>query len=147
MSSTTADHLAAVDLLRTRDLPEERGRSSAGSWGPGYVIAELLTSEDFWDEDLTLVEEVEEQYDAELTALALVLTERWGPPDIFSLWSLATRSASGEHIPDPWSELSMSVANLHLWQRDGRWIALGVGQQDRELPFQLLAVATTVDPP
>ncbi|MDG4862258.1 hypothetical protein P8605_29355 [Streptomyces sp. T-3] len=145
--STTAQHLATIDLLRTREFPEGRGRSSATAWGPGYVIEELLTSEDFWDEDLTLVEEAEEQYDAELTALALVLTERWGPPEPVSLWSLAVRSASGEDIPEPWSELSMSVATLQLWQRDGRWIALGVGQQDREMPFQLLAVATTVDPP
>jgi len=55
----------------------------------------------------------------------------------------------GEDIPEPWADLSSHVPDIHLWQEDerGRWVALGVSQWDKELPFQLLAVVTEIDPP
>ncbi|CAM5641644.1 hypothetical protein SALBM135S_06415 [Streptomyces alboniger] len=53
----------------------------------------------------------------------------------------------GEDIPEPWAQLSSSVPDLHLWRVDSRWIALGVAQWDKELPFQLLVVVTETDPP
>lgn len=54
---------------------------------------------------------------------------------------------AGESIPEPWSTLSSHTPDLRLWRVDGRWIGLGVSQWDKELPFQLLAVVTTIDPP
>ncbi|MFF1694998.1 hypothetical protein ACFVXC_15405 [Streptomyces sp. NPDC058257] len=167
---STAQHLAAIDLLRSREFPAEHGRSHGGLGGPGYHIAELLTSDGFWEDDGTEWEATEEQYEAERDGLTVLLAERWGPPRIFSLASLFERSmgggydgetegegegegedegegVSGEDIPEPWGSLSASVPDLHLWRADGRWIALGVSQPDRELPFQLLAVVTATDPP
>ncbi|MGW5867686.1 hypothetical protein ACWFRJ_36725 [Streptomyces sp. NPDC055239] len=162
---STAQHLAAIDLLRSREFPAEHGRSHGGFGGPGYHVAELLTSDDFWEDDGTEWEATEEQYEAERDGLTVLLAERWGPPRIFSLASLFERSMgdgydaesyededegdgdSGEDIPEPWGSLSASVPDLHLWRTDGRWIALGVSQSDRELPFQLLAVITETDPP
>jgi len=77
------------------------------------------------------------------------LTERWGTPDVFSLASVFVRSTGGEDIPEPWASLGGHVPDLHLWRppRADRWVALGVSQWDKELPFQLLAVVTDVDPP
>lgn len=144
---TTARHLATIDLLRSRPFPGQRGRSDAGDSGPGYHVAELSTSEDFWEDDGTRRELVEEQYEAERDALAVVLGARWGEPHIFSLWSLQERGMEGEEIPEPWSVLAASVPDVHLWRAEERWIALGVSQWDKELPFQLLAVVTEVDPP
>ncbi|MFD4630992.1 hypothetical protein ACFVYR_08645 [Streptomyces sp. NPDC058284] len=148
---STAQHLAAIDLLRSREFPAEHGRSRCGSEGPGYHIAELLTSEAFWEDDGTLREATEEQYEAERDGLSVLLADRWGPPQRFSLASLFERALdpgrTGEEIPEPWARLSSSVPDLHLWHADGRWIALGVAQWDRELPFQLLAVVTEIDPP
>lgn len=161
---STAEHLAAIDLLRSRDFPAEHGRSPSGVGGPGYHIAELLTSGDFWEDDGTQWEATADQYDAERDGLSVLLAERWGAPQIFSLASLFERAQgddfgdgdgglgdgdddSGEDIPEPWGSLSSSVPDLHLWQVDGRWIALGVSQWDKELPFQLLAVVTEIDPP
>ncbi|WP_149181535.1 hypothetical protein [Streptomyces sp. TRM49041] len=143
---TTARHLATIDLLRSRPFPGERSRSDVGDSGPGYHLAELATSEDFW-EDRSRVELVAEQYEAERDALGVLLTARWGEPQIFSLWSVFRRGMDGEDIPEPWDGLSNHVPDLHLWRADGRWIALGVSQWDRELPFQLLAVITDTDPP
>ncbi|MEU7280054.1 hypothetical protein AB0A69_14895 [Streptomyces sp. NPDC045431] len=144
---TTARHLATIDRLRSRPFPGQRGRSDAGDSGPGYHIAELATSEEFWDDDGTRRALVEEQYEAERDALAVLLTARWAEPQSFSLWSVFDRGMAGEEIPDPWDILSSSVPDVHLWRVDGLWIALGVSHWDKELPFQLLAVVTETDPP
>lgn len=150
---STAQHLATIDLLCSREFPAEHGRSDAGAGGPGYHIAELLTSEDFWEDDGTAWEATEEQYEAERDGLSVLLTHRWGAPALFSLASLFERTLSGgedgagEDIPEPWGSLSSSVPDLHLWRVDGRWVALGVSQWDKELPFQLIAVVTEIDPP
>ncbi|MGW5737309.1 MULTISPECIES: hypothetical protein [Streptomyces] len=158
---STAEHLAAIDLLRSREFPAEHGRSPYGAGGPGYHIAELLTSGDFWEDDGTQWETTSDQYDAERDGLTVLLAERWGEPQKFSLASVFERAQGddfaderedggehgGEDIPEPWSSLSSSVPDLHLWRVEGRWIALGVSQWDTELPFQLLAVVTEIDPP
>ncbi|TGB12042.1 hypothetical protein [Streptomyces sp. MZ04] len=150
---STAQHLATIDLLCSREFPAEYGRSDAGAGGPGYHIAELLTSEEFWDDDGTRREETEEQYEAERDGLSVLLADRWGAPAVFGLSSLFERTLSageegtGDEIPEPWCSLSSLVPDLHLWQADGRWVALGVSQWDKELPFQLIAVVTEIDPP
>ncbi|MGW0711148.1 hypothetical protein ACWD4G_35210 [Streptomyces sp. NPDC002643] len=140
-------HLAVIDRLCSEDFPAEPGRSDVGTAGPGYHVAELQTSDDFWEDDGTRREETEEQYEAERDALSERLGDRWGPPHVISLWSVQERSMEGEDIPEPWVVLSSHVPDVHLWQVDGRWIALGVSQWDKELPFQLVALITEIDPP
>ncbi|MET9802873.1 hypothetical protein [Streptomyces sp. NPDC006368] len=144
---TTARHLVTIDQLRSRPFPGRRGRSDVGDSGPGYHIVELATSEEFWEDDGTRRELVADQYEAERDALAALLGGRWGQAQVFSLWSLLRRGMEGEEIPEPWSVLSGSVPDVHLWRADGHWIALGVSQWDKELPFQLLVVVTEIDPP
>ncbi|MFG2651896.1 hypothetical protein [Streptomyces sp. NPDC048436] len=147
---STAQHLAAIDLLCSREFPAEHGRSGSGVGGPGYHIAELLTSDGFWEDDGTQWEATADQYDAERDGLSVLLADRWGAPQIFSLAGLFERTQGGDEVEDvsePWGSLSASVPDLHLWRVDGRWIALGVSQWDKELPFQLLAVVTEIDPP
>ncbi|MEV4920733.1 hypothetical protein AB0K47_28485 [Streptomyces tirandamycinicus] len=143
---TIARHLATIDLLRSRPFPVRAGRSDVGSSAPGYHTAELSTSEEFWD-DRSPLEVAGDQYEAEREALAAVLSARWGPPQIFSLRSVLIRSVEEEHIPEPWAMLSASVPDVHLWRADGRWVVLGVSKWGTELPYQLLAVVTEVDPP
>ncbi|MFD9036786.1 hypothetical protein [Streptomyces bottropensis] len=142
-------HLAVIDRLCSEAFPAERGRSDIGEAGPGYHVAELATSADFWENDGTRREETEEQYEADRDALSERLAERWGAPSVFSLWSVLDRSMEGEEIPEPWATLSSHVPDVHLWQADGhgRWVALGVSQWDKELPFQLVALITEIDPP
>ncbi|SDM43213.1 hypothetical protein [Streptomyces wuyuanensis] len=142
---TIAGHLATIDLLRSRPFPAQSVRSEVGTSAPGYHSAELSTSEEFWDER-SHMEVVGEQYEAEREALATVLSARWGPPQVFSLSSVLIRSEE-EHIPEPWGLLSASVPDVHLWHVDGQWVVLGVSKWDTELPYQLLAVVTEVDPP
>ncbi|MFJ9823738.1 hypothetical protein ACIRSU_05100 [Streptomyces sp. NPDC101160] len=140
-------HLAAIDELVGRAFPERAERSGIRDSGPGHHVVALATSEEFWEDDGTRRLAVEEQYEAERDGLSTLLGARWGPPQVFSLWSVLDRSLSGEHIPEPWGGVSCHVPDLHLWRAGERWIALGVSQWDKELPFQLLALVTTVDPP
>ncbi|WP_328840368.1 hypothetical protein [Streptomyces europaeiscabiei] len=146
---TIARHLVTIDRLCVEEFPAAHGRSDTGTAGPGYHIAELGTSGDFWEDDGTQREETEAQFEADRDALSERLTERWGPPDVFSLWSVSGRCQEGEDIPEPWGPLSSHVPDVHLWQANGhgRWVALGVSQWDKELPFQLIALITEIDPP
>ncbi|WP_347879791.1 hypothetical protein [Streptomyces sp. Tu 2975] len=75
---TTAQHLAAIDRLRCREFPAQRGRSEFGDSGPGYHLAELRTPAD----GLEAVERADgrsrEPYEAECEALVVALSSRWG---------------------------------------------------------------------
>ncbi|WP_329535161.1 hypothetical protein OG568_41010 [Streptomyces sp. NBC_01450] len=141
--------LATIDLLCARDFPAEHGRTDVGTGGPGYHIAELQTSGDFWEDDGTDREETEAQYECDRDGLGERLTGRWGAPDVISLKSTFERAQDGEDIPEPWASLSSHVPNVQLWRppETARWIALGVSQWDKELPFQLLATVTEIAPP
>ncbi|MEW1646118.1 hypothetical protein [Streptomyces sp. NPDC091219] len=142
--------LATIDLLCARDFPAEYGRTDVGTGGPGCHMAELATSGDFWEGGRTERAETEARYELDRDALGERLTERWGAPGTLSLGGVLERSLSGgEDIPEPWASLSAHVPDVRLWKQPetGRWIALGVSQWDKELPFQLLAVITETDPP
>ncbi|MFD8722387.1 hypothetical protein ACFV2H_31525 [Streptomyces sp. NPDC059629] len=144
-----AKHLAVIDELCAREFPTGYGRVDVGTGGPGYFIAELATSGDFYEAGLDALEETEAQFDADRDALGERLGERWAPVGPISLFSAFQRSEEGEAISEPWRTLASHVPDLHLWKstQTGRWIALGVSQWDRDLPFQLLAVVTDVDLP
>ncbi|MFD4375735.1 hypothetical protein [Streptomyces sp. NPDC058486] len=144
---TTTRFLSGLDLLRSREFPARPERSGFLGSGPGFHVAALATSEEFWEADGGRREEVEEQYEAERDGLAALLAARWGEPDRMSLWSLRHRGMTGEELPEPWSGLCVLVPDLMLWRVDARWIGLGVSRWGEELPFQLLAVITDVDPP
>ncbi|WP_369244971.1 hypothetical protein [Streptomyces sp. R41] len=146
---TSALYLATILRLCSEDFPAEDSRSDVGTGGLGYHIAELATSEEFWEDDGTAREKTEEQYEADRDGLSELLTPRWGRPQVFSLASVFDRSMDGEDIAEPWGILSSHVPDVHLWKAEahGRWVALGVSQWDKELPFQLLAVVTEIDPP
>ncbi|NUS88792.1 MAG: hypothetical protein HOY75_40350 [Streptomyces sp.] len=137
--TSTADHLAIIDLLRARDFPDRRGVVGAVASGPGFHVADLRVSEDFWDADLERLIEVEEEFEAELGVLVQVLSLRWGEPEVLDLADHLERDAMGERVPEPLRSLCGYVGRVYGWRTDGRWIGLGIGQGDRELPLQLVA--------
>ncbi|MFF8595931.1 hypothetical protein ACF061_31765 [Streptomyces sp. NPDC015220] len=144
-----AKALAAIDRLCSGTFPAEPTRTDTGPAGPGYRTAELATSEDFREDDGARREETAEQYECDRDGLGERLTERWGPPQVFSLYSVLARTTEGEAVAEPWGRLSGHVPDVQLWRarETGRWVALGVSQWDEEWPFQLLAIVTDVDPP
>ena len=145
--SDLAQHLATIDLLRARPFPEQRGRQAGVVSGPGYHLAELATSEEFWEDDGSGRLVAGEQYEAECGALSALLTGRWGEPQLVSLSGTLARGAEGEDVPEPWQELSGSVPYVDLWQSEGRWVAVGVSCAGSALQYQLIAAVTVNDPP
>jgi hypothetical protein len=141
--------LTVIDRLCYGSFPAEHTRTDVGTAGPGYGMAELETSDGFWDDDGTRRAETEEQFACDRDGLGERLSERWGPPQAFSLYSVLDRMLRGEEPAEPWASLSGHVPDVQVWRSDetGRWIALGVSRWDDELPLQLLAVVTDTDPP
>ncbi len=135
---TLDEQLTMIDALRLRAFPAQRTRSGLVESGPGFHIADLRVSADFWDADLVEVAEAEEEFEAGLTALVQALSLRWGEPETLDLTPCLERTASGLPVPPPLDTLCGYVPLMHRWRVRGRWIGVGVGQGDRELPFQLL---------
>ncbi|MGY5050317.1 hypothetical protein ACWDE0_32670 [Streptomyces sp. 900105755] len=133
--------LALIDELCARE-------TDVGTGGPGYLMAALETSGDFYEDDGSEWEETEARFEADRDALGERLGERWGPAQVVGLDSVLERAMDGEDVGEPWAHLCDHVPDVQLWRTDtGRRVGLGVSQWDRELPFQLLAVVTVLDPP
>ncbi|BDH13037.1 hypothetical protein [Streptomyces hygroscopicus] len=131
-------YLTVIDHWRLRDFPAAPGRSALVESGPGFHIAGLRVSQEFWDADLAEVAEAAEEFEAELTALVQALSLRWGEPEVMDLADHLERSARGIPVPPPLDTLCGYVPRMYGWRVQSRWIGVGVGQGDRELPFQLL---------
>lgn len=132
-----AAQLAEVDRLRALDFPAQPSRSAAVHSGPGYHVADLAVSQDFYD-DRDLWAEVADDFEAACQALVELLAERWGEPEPLDLYPYLVRQLEGGSVPPPLDELCGYVSEVYGWRVGDRWIALGVGQEDRELPFQLV---------
>ncbi|MEU8781273.1 hypothetical protein [Streptomyces sp. NPDC048637] len=131
-------HLTVIDRWRLRDFPAAPGRSALVESGPGFHIAGLRVSQEFWDADAAEVAEAAEEFEAELTALVQALSLRWGKPEVMDLAVHLARSARGLPVRPPLDTLCGYVPRMHGWRVQGRWIGVGVGQGAPELPLQLL---------
>ncbi|UZJ32980.1 hypothetical protein [Streptomyces endophytica] len=132
------EQLTTIDRLRLREFPAQRVRSAPAESGPGFHIADLRVSQDFWDADLAELAEAEEEFEAALTALVRALSLRWGEPHVLDLADALERTAQGLPVRPPLDTLCGFVPRMYGWRVAGRWIGVGVGQGDRELPLQLL---------
>ncbi|WP_416986100.1 hypothetical protein [Streptomyces sp. T028] len=141
------EQLSIVDALITQPFPEEKGRSKTehGWGGPGYHIAVLRASQDFWeDRSPEIVEPAVQELEVDLAAVAEALTERWGSPATVDLWQYLgfdDPDYPDVEVPEPLCSLSSLAVNMLVWPvpATGRWLGLTIGQGDRELPFELLA--------
>ncbi|WP_330334516.1 hypothetical protein OHS33_35350 [Streptomyces sp. NBC_00536] len=142
----TEAQLSIIDELGVLPFPEQEGRpGTGGGWGgPGYHVAVLRQSQDFWDDRSDeIVEAAEKELEADLDALVAVLTARWGAPTTVDLWPyLGFDHPDPEFTaPEPLGFLCNVAGRMQVWRppSSGRWLALAIGQADRELPFELLA--------
>ncbi|MFI0787069.1 hypothetical protein ACH4Q6_15915 [Streptomyces lydicus] len=142
---TLDEQLTAIDALRLRDFPDRRGRSAPVESGPGFHIAGLRVSGEFWDADPAEVAEAEEDFDAALTALVQALSLRWGRPALLDLTPALERMAAGLPVRPPLDTLCGYVPRMHGWRVRDRWVGVGVGQGGRELPLQLLVAVGEAD--
>ncbi|TXL87185.1 hypothetical protein [Streptomyces sp. IB2014 016-6] len=151
---STRDQLSVIDSLNALPFPEREERRTEGDiWsGPGYHVAVLRESRDFWEErGEEIVEEAEQEIEAALEALAATLTGRWGEPETVDLSpylgidspdpGLGPDPALDLAVPEPMGSLCGLAGSMRVWRPApaGRWLALAVGQADPEWPIQLLA--------
>jgi hypothetical protein len=102
------------------------------------------------------VEVAEAEIDAAFQALVTEPTARWGEPEPIDLSPYLDRglvpqptidrlgrrtAAEQDPVPEPINRLCGLSSTMLRWRppESGRWIALTVGQQDPELPIELLA--------
>ncbi|MFF5212936.1 hypothetical protein [Streptosporangium sp. NPDC000396] len=144
---TTEDRLAIVDdllvlpfpAMDTRESPRKDTWQGYRSSGPGYHVYVLQASQDFWDDrGEEIVEAAEQEIDATLQVLVTALTTRWGAPETIDLWPYLESEGPA---PEPMITLCQLSGEMLVWRRPeaGRWVALAVGQADREFPIVLLA--------
>lgn len=146
--------LSVVDRLSVLPFPESESKPRATSeWGgPGYHLAVLRESQDFWeDRGEEVVEAAEREMEADLAALSDVLTARWGTPKPLDLAPyLSVDHPDPEFCaPEPLCLLSGVAGSLLVWRppASGRWVGLSIGQADPEWPLQLLAASSDVSLP
>ncbi|MDR6981256.1 hypothetical protein J2X68_007998 [Streptomyces sp. 3330] len=141
------EQLAIIDACISLPFPEGKGesRTDHGWSGPGYHLAVLRVTQDFWDDrSPEVVEPIERELEADLAALAETLTGRWGSPvtvDLSPYLGSDDPGDPGAEAPEPLCSLSVLAGDLLAWRvpSTGRWLGLTIGQGDRELPFELLA--------
>jgi hypothetical protein len=138
--------LSTIDSLLAAPFPdrEERPGKEARWGGPGYHLAVLRQSQDFWDDrSEDVVEAAERELEQDLAAAAGTLAARWGSPETVNLWPYLglDHPDPGFVAPQPLLFLSGVAGSMQGWRPAGsdRWLALTIGQADPEWPFQLLA--------
>lgn len=137
--SGTDDRLKVIDEVLAAPFPEARTETGEQRWGgPGYHWCVLKASGDFWDDrSEEVVEAAEEEIEAAHDALVTALRERWGDPREVDLTPFLMAE---EPVPDPQGLLCNLAGGMLVWPRpDGRWLAIAIGQADREFPIMLLA--------
>ncbi|MFB7618811.1 hypothetical protein [Kitasatospora sp. NPDC056181] len=140
------DQLSIIENLIDLPFPrQDENPGREGGWsGPGYHLAVLRESQDFWDDrSEEVVEAAEQELEVDLVVLTATLTGRWGSPTSVDLWPyLGFDHPDPDYTaPEPLVFLSNVAGSMQVWQRPstGRWFALTIGQADPEFPFQLLA--------
>ncbi|WP_327174155.1 hypothetical protein OG599_01940 [Streptomyces sp. NBC_01335] len=139
---TTQEHLSTIDALVVEPFPEAPCADATGSGGPQHHIRVLQVSRDFWDDDDGRAwVQAEAGLMACLDDLAARLTTRWGDAFVVDLGPFLSAALDGESVPEPLDDLSQQVVSMRVWPLpDGdRWLALAVGQADKELPLILYA--------
>ncbi|WP_377273405.1 hypothetical protein [Peterkaempfera sp. SMS 1(5)a] len=144
-AGSAVEQVSVIDGLRALPFPEEEGRPGTdGQWsGRGFHLAVLRESRDFWEDRSTeIVEAAEQELEADLAALAVVLTGRWGVPETVDLWPYLGFDDPGPEVGtrEPLSFLCGVAGSMQVWRlpNSGRWVGLAIGQADPEWPFQLL---------
>ncbi|MFI0964175.1 hypothetical protein ACH4S8_22590 [Streptomyces sp. NPDC021080] len=142
------EQLSIIDTLIAQPFPEGKGdvKTEHGWSGAGFHMAVLRETQDFWeDRSPEIVEPAVQELEVDLTALAGILTGRWGDPTTVDLWPYLGLDdpdyPDTEPAPEPLLSLCGLAANLLAWRipSTGRWLGLTIGQADREFPFELLA--------
>ncbi|WP_329299725.1 hypothetical protein OG410_15750 [Streptomyces sp. NBC_00659] len=147
-AGSTREQLSIIDTLITQPFPEGKGdmKTELGWGGAGFHIAILRATQDFWgDRTPGDSEAALQELEVELTAVAAVLSKRWGDPTTVDLWPYLGLDdpdyPDTEPVPEPLFSLCGLAVSMLAWRipSTDRWLGLMIGQVDTEFPFELLA--------
>lgn len=139
---STAEYLSTIATLAVQPFPEVTYDDASGEGGPEHHVRVLQVSRDFWDDDDGQAwVEAEVELQACLGDLAARLTTRWGDASVVDLGPYLSAGCEGEPVAEPLNYLSQQVVSMQVWPLpdNGRWLALAIGQADKELPLILFA--------
>lgn len=138
--------------MLARPFPEENYQDDTTCSGPEHHLLVLRASQDFWeDPDGEAAREAAADLQAHRDALRAVLVARWGEPVTVDLRQYLRAGFEGASVPEPVNSLCQMAGSMKVWlhSQTGRWLALTIGQGDKELPLELLAAvgeATSLRP-
>ncbi|WP_033824363.1 hypothetical protein [Kitasatospora sp. MBT63] len=138
----TTEYLSTIDALAVQPFPEAACGDAFGGGGPEHHVRELQVSRDFWDDDDGQAwVEAEAELRACLDDLSAHLTARWGNASVVELGPYLSAGCEGEQVPEPLGYLSQQAVSMQVWPLpdSARWLALAIGQADKELPLILFA--------
>ncbi|SEN11424.1 hypothetical protein [Actinacidiphila rubida] len=150
-AGSTEEQVSIIGTLIALPFPAEESRSATphGWGGPGHHLAVLRQSRDFWEaRDPETLTEAQEELETELSALAALLTVRWGSPAVVDLRPFLGLDDADypdvEAPPEPLNSLCMQAVSMQVWHVPSteRWLGLTVGQADRELNCHLRLART-----
>jgi hypothetical protein len=133
-------------------FPATECRDESRYSGPGHHLLVLRASRDFWDDpEAGVVREAHRDIEADFLALVNAIAARWGEPETVDLWSYQKAAEPSRPMPQPIADVRMLTRSMPVWRvpETNRWLSLAIGQEDKELPFELLAAAdelTTLSP-
>jgi hypothetical protein len=131
-SAGVDEWLAVLDELLVRPFPEPPE-------DPIHHVT-LAESEDFFDDVFYVrYEKVAKQFEADRERLAAAVTARYGPPERKDLTPYYSRW-SGEPGEALFNYLTLWIFEIDLWRVGDRGVVVEVGQQDKELPLELMIV-------
>ncbi|QES52001.1 hypothetical protein DEJ50_33425 [Streptomyces venezuelae] len=139
---TTEKYLSTIEALAVQPFPEVAHVDASGEGGPEHHVRVLQVSRDFWDDDEGQAwVEAEAELQACLDDLAARLTTWWGNAFVVDLGPYLSAGYEGESVPEPLDYLSQQAVSMQVWPLPdrGRWLALSIGQADKELPLILFA--------
>jgi hypothetical protein len=134
--------LERIDLGLHQGFRTTRQRTEDGFTGRDFHIATLHASHDFYEwEDFERFDEVWADMELALDAVTAALEFRWGPAETMQLWPFlkSLTDEGADHGPEVIHILSTTASDMRYWLPPGydRFVALAVGQQDKELPSEL----------
>lgn len=142
-SCTAAEgYIVLVYELLARPFSAVSYRDVTGCGGPGHHLCTLRASQGFWEDlDGEAAREAEADLQADLAALMAMLTDRWGESITVDLRQYLRAGLAGAAVPEPVNSLCGLAGSMQVWPHpeNGRWLALTIGQGDKELPLELLA--------
>lgn len=126
--------LATLDALLARPFPNPPA-------APVHHV-DLAVSESFWDDETrdAEVEKAWDRFEADRKRLAEAVSGRYGPPERKNLEPYFLSDWNGEPGGALFRHLTMWRLDVDLWRVGDRGVVVEIGQQDKELPLQLMIV-------